>query len=88
MWAHRPANNSTWMVEDIHHGSSSNPGWFMHFVYEDVLYFSARDMMNVHDLWAHNQTNGTTWKVASFGMAPWTHPGDNFEYYNWRRALF
>ena len=68
------------MVEDIHHGSSSNPGWLMHFVYNDVLYFTARDMMNVHDLWAHNQTNGTTWKVASFGMAPWTHPGNNFEF--------
>jgi len=36
--------------------------------------------MNVHDLWAHNQANGSTWKVASFGMAPWTHPGENFEF--------
>ena len=49
---HHPANNSTWLVEDIHHGSSSNPGWLMHFVYNDVLYFTARDMMNVHDLGA------------------------------------
>ena len=30
--------------------------------------------------WAHNQTSGSTWKVASFGMAPWTHPGENFEF--------
>ena len=80
LWAHHPANNSTWLVEDIHHGSSANPGWYMNFVYNDVLYFTARDMMNVHDLWAHNQSNGSTWKVASFGMAPYTHPGSNMEY--------
>ena len=62
------------MVEDIHLGSSANPGWYMHFMHNEVLYFTARDVGNVHDLWAHNKSNGTTWKEAAFGTDPNTHP--------------
>ena len=58
-------------------GSSANPGWYMHFIHNDVLYFTARDAVTSRP-WAHNQSNGTTWKVAAFGTDPNTHPGNTW----------
>ena len=80
LWAYNILTQNSWLVEDIHLGSSANPGWYMHFIHNDVLYFTARDAGNVHDLWAHNQSNGTTWKVEAFGTDPNTHPGNYMDH--------
>ena len=80
LWAYNTITGSSWLVHDIHMGSSANPGWYMNFIHDDVMYFTARDIGNVHDLWAHNQSNGTTWKVAAFGTDPNTHPGNYMDH--------
>ena len=74
MWGYNPVNGSLWLVADIMPVSSANPGWLMHHVHDGVLYFTARDLGNVHDLWG-NQYNGTVWKIINIGPNPWTHPG-------------
>ena len=63
---------------DIHMGSWPTPAG-THFIHNDVLYFTARGVGNVHD---HGRTTSPTepWKVAAFGTDPNTHPGNYMDH--------
>ena len=76
--AYNTTNGTSWLVADIDVGSSgSNPGYYMSpILVGEVLYFSANDGVDGHELWGFNTSNGSVWQVADiFSGVSGSNPG-------------
>ena len=84
LWALNTENMSTWRVTDIntntfHYSGSSYAGDYLMEIYEDTIYFSARDQNFGRELWAFNILNQSTWMVADIGANQLNgNPGADF----------
>ncbi len=76
MWAHTPANQTTWLAADINSGyGDSKPGWYSDGlgVIDGRLYFDADDGINGRELWVYDPSNASSWRLTD--IAPGSGSG-------------
>ena len=72
LWAHDPANGSTWRILRSH---DRGPGeGFNEIVSMGVLYFTNDDGVHGNELWAYDPANASPWMVAD--LVPGTNGSD------------
>ena len=76
LWAHTPANQTTWLAADINSGyGDSKPGWYSDGlgVIDGRLYFDADDGINGRELWVYDPSNASSWRLTD--IAPGSGSG-------------
>ena len=76
LWAHTPANQTTWLAADINSGyGDSKPGWYSDGmgVVDGRLYFDADDGINGRELWVYDPSNASSWRLTD--IAPGSGSG-------------
>ena len=83
LWAHHPANGTTWRITDLNPLSGSSSPTCLDVVHGS-LFFAADDGTSGYEWWIHAPVNGTTWQLADIntGSGDGVDPEDQCNHWN------